>query len=1319
MSNGTPIVRATPNPAWEVRRVPLAPSSGLAQAVEGIAVDARRIYITSYLYNAQQPGSGQAGKLTVLDADTLAKLGDISLSGTPRGVAVNPLRNRIYVAGTGVANNGFKLFNATTFAETAAFQFLGQPTRVAAAIGKDRVYVTNPALGVLHVREATSGALVSNLHVGLGATGVAVDGNRVYVTLANASPGQQQSALVVVNADNNTVLQTVPIAPAQSLPQDAVALPQIKRIFVANGGSGSGAPSPRLTVLSSEHLSPVAEIALPAAATHLAADIQRNRIFAATEVGVLVIDGAQNRIVTTIAPGRPALGVAVSVRGQIAWGDPASGVLSTAAQPGASQFDLTLLRPDDLLYLDYEFVNLTLVTEGAAPRLVRQVAGQPAFVIVHVAPQSIAEQTSSTSAQVRAPVPAVLAGRSRLAFRVPDNVTAIPYTAAGLLDWRSLEPSLHPAALASSAAVPNPRPSNTQPLPTHTAIELPYRLVLSPDTTATWEHSAQPVTHGDRAELWHTRLRRRDGSAADPDVRAVWTPDFQLAPPHAHAFPLSPEQRKKIARLSADWTLLNGQPAYRPEPVEADELMLTALGGFLRARGAWNAPDSTGLNLALWRQSTTLGRDHEVMAVLRGKLFPWGHRAVKVEVVERAITSTPDGPIAALRKREFIVVTQAERSYANEPYIHSGREMPFTASVRVLTTTTPDLKLNPSDMVVSANGEVAFWVRTADGLFNFDISAADPTDGRTTWAAPLIWIPEPLANNTVHINTIADAYTAATSRRSVDVVGQQIALVAPSNGAAASNGRTLGGQDIRLAADQLTFSIQKRTLSSGGLSILPRLESARVHIPAVEQMLGVADALDVELYEEYLKHGLQSAHNAAAVYAKLATAQLPKLDLPVEKAGGLAAASMAVQGISERLGPVVGDLGELAQGKFGALSLKALEKAKLLGTISLMELIDAATGIGDFEKQLPALGTEIERNGAGVPTAVTNRLRWTPNVRNVGPFIARLNDDNATLAIETFFRQEIGGSPPDYRISGVLSNFHIDFGGVLAVNFRKLSFESLAGKKPDIEPVLDEARPITFRGPLEFLDKLREKIPFDGFSDPPALDISSRGIDVSYSLGLPPLSFGAFNLQNVTLGAGLFLPFTDEAARMRFNFAERHNPFQLTVLAIGGGGFFALDVALNRIVAIEAALEFGGSVAVNLGIASGGVYIMGGVYFALKSGATEGDVSTELTGYVRAGGYLSVLGLITVSTEFYMELRYDFEPNELHGQATVRYKVRIAFWSKTVKITLKRRFAGPPRSSQAALLARRGQLVAAVDDHPSFGDGMTEADWQAYAASFA
>jgi hypothetical protein len=68
---------------------------------------------------------------------------------------------------------------------------------------------------------------------------------------------------------------------------------------------------------------------------------------------------------------------------------------------------ISALRPDDLLYLDFEFINLKLVNLPT-PRLIRENRGQPAYMIVHFPPQSIAEEAfyeASTPAQSETPKP--------------------------------------------------------------------------------------------------------------------------------------------------------------------------------------------------------------------------------------------------------------------------------------------------------------------------------------------------------------------------------------------------------------------------------------------------------------------------------------------------------------------------------------------------------------------------------------------------------------------------------------------------------------------------------------------------------------------------------------------------------------------------------------------------------------------------------------------------------------------------------------------------------------------------------------------------
>jgi len=86
---------------------------------------------------------------------------------------------------------------------------------------------------------------------------------------------------------------------------------------------------------------------------------------------------------------------------------------------------------------------------------------------------------------------------------------------------------------------------------------------------------------------------------------------------------------------------------------------------------------------------------------------------------------------------------------------------------------------------------------------------------------------------------------------------------------------------------------------------------------------------------------------------------------------------------------------------------------------------------------------------------------------------------------------------------------------------------------------------------------------------------------------------------------------------------------------------------------VEGSLEFGGSFALNLGVASGGMTLMAGIYFKYE------DNYITISGYVRCTGELDVLGLISISAEFYLSLTYEEEGNKVYGQASLTVKIKI------------------------------------------------------------
>ena len=75
-----------------------------------------------------------------------------------------------------------------------------------------------------------------------------------------------------------------------------------------------------------------------------------------------------------------------------------------------------------------------------------------------------------------------------------------------------------------------------------------------------------------------------------------------------------------------------------------------------------------------------------------------------------------------------------------------------------------------------------------------------------------------------------------------------------------------------------------------------------------------------------------------------------------------------------------------------------------------------------------------------------------------------------------------------------------------------------------------------------------------------------------------------------------------------------------------------------------------------------------------------------LTGYLRLGGALEILGIITISCEFYMGLTYASAGNKVWGEARLTVKIEILFFSVSVSMTCRREFADPDRATFRSLM---------------------------------
>lgn len=348
---------------------------------------------------------------------------------------------------------------------------------------------------------------------------------------------------------------------------------------------------------------------------------------------------------------------------------------------------------------------------------------------------------------------------------------------------------------------------------------------------------------------------------------------------------------------------------------------------------------------------------------------------------------------------------------------------------------------------------------------------------------------------------------------------------------------------------------------------------------------------------------------------------------------------------------------------------------------------------------------------------LTIRFDWNPPISSWAlspgdPPLFRANDQHGFSVAVCAKVKKNGQSAPRISVVSSLKNFDLVLiapASFIELNFEKIEFRVDSSAKMDVDVQLND---IKFVGPLSFVETLRDLIPLDGFSDPPYLDITPKGVDAGFDVALPSIAIGVFNLSNLSLGAGFTVPFIGQPLAVRFNFCTREQPFNLSVCMFGGGGFFGITLDPSGIQLLEAAFEFGASISVDLGVASGGVHIMAGVYFRMEKTACA------LTGYFRLGGSVSVLGLITASIELYLDLHYEFESGKCVGRAELTIEVEVFLFSGSVTVHCERKFAGSNGDpSFRDLMGMRPELALA--DELTQIDDATDYAWREYVEAFA
>jgi len=1087
-------------------------------------------------------------------------------------------------------------------------------------------------------------------------------------------------------------------------------------------------------------------------------------------------------------------------------------------------FHAELIRPDDLLHLQVDGINLHLTQdENRNPLLTVEDRERPAFLRFTFAPQTIAESAFfeaalvpgaptptpikwesdpnkkspdpdqrnttthaplpspgmvSKSAEIAAaaerpktiPTVAQIGHSSRLVFVVPPQA-AIPFTFDGLLEWSNLELSVNGIAAIGDNPTANQiagAPAIHEPAANETAIELPYRLVISPTRDVAWMHRLQPFTSRGRTELWHTRLalKAADGitelSKSDlAPLRAIWSPDYD--PNKMPAVQDDPElgrtamcgnDRHQIVVLTSafhgyelDRTVharkrrpITISAPYVPQPFHADRLMLSSLGGWLRSRGQWNPPHRAQpvihrrpdfgevfknidvlrkmprlrvearasverpiglidepnllfqsppqqLDLSEWVHLATQGRDHYVKIVYEGELWPFRHPAALIKVTERKFEEANGIVAAYLMQRMFIVVRKPVMQFAATDY---GNPL---KSVRLTTLVTPDIA-DPKLLTPNRT----FWVEVMTSaatrdFFHFHAIATDVEGNMVDFTAPMIFVSRSDIGNPSNQAKVIAAYNDKTSVpfRACNIPGQKIAF-APKHPKKPTD-------TTQLVTDSLIFIMD-------AARVQPTLLKAAVTIPQVQELLGMNQSTSVRLFPDYVANGADDPANTTGVFAQVVDAAYNEFNavnpiaslgvkIAAEKAGGIATPNMAVTTLSRGLGPLAGDVSNAVKNNFDPTQFFPKGAAMLFGSFDLLDLFmpDPVHPVSmSLDENAPKMRTERQDVPGGGKVNVTT-LDWKPKFLEPGGTLdlkiaAITKNTGGTSVLEVMGRitkpinpENLGPPSADSvtsDFSGSLNAFTVSVLASVFIQFKNFSFRKAGNEKVKVMVELDPEKPLRFGGDLTFIEEIRNAIPPGLFGDGPSIDLIDNplGIRAGFAFALPPLTVGVFTLKDVKLGAALTLPFLDGKPVFDFNISERPHPFLLAVGIFGGGGFFHLQLDTAGMKALEVALEFGATAALDIGVASGEVHIMAGIYFSLQRKEGGSDLTAILSGYLRLGGSLNVLGLISVSVEFNLSFTYDGARDKAYGRATLTVSIHVLLFSTSVELTVERAFGG-------------------------------------------
>ena len=638
-------------------------------------------------------------------------------------------------------------------------------------------------------------------------------------------------------------------------------------------------------------------------------------------------------------------------------------------------------------------------------------------------------------------------------------------------------------------------------------------------------------------------------------------------------------------------------------------------------------------------------------------------RLLATEVSEAAIAQARiDAPILAQRAADLEVVVTAEFESRDTLDEFIASQAPFNPDAqRVLDLNQAIAGIQTRIQAIAAAAEVenpVYWTpQTKDGAtLQFPVRCR-AANGDVFFSVPLVFIKDLKIDPSDHF----EAFDALTDPEIARLVKEEW------DAATASGTIPLPGVSIDMVGDSPerarpgdVHEVHALTLEAvphdGGFR--PKLTQFEVELPAIRTLLpedlpGGRPVL--KFTESFLRQEvippipfelpeLDGAPQIAVDFTEAAN-----------RSGGLVSPKFAANLISRELGPVASDAlpPELAEGLPAGLPEFNLETAYKGATLLGFPL---AALIKLPEDALPPAIVQLFKGG--VPDGM--RMNWTLDLDEHGPFRPG-PETKLDLTVEcTLAKRETTCKVNDFKLvlppggSG---------DGLLTLEFEALRFTQREGQAPDLEIV---GLQVGFGGALKLFQELQQELEkvIDLPDNRPTVDVKPTGLTAGYGISVPSVPTGAFLIRNIAMHVGVDVPFDGKPVSVSLSFATRHDPFNVSVLMFGGGGYIDLTLGPEGLTRLEASIDFGASLEIDFFIAKGEVHALAGVRFTQSGGTIAID------GFIRIGGSVEVLGLVSVSIELVVTLTYDDRDgnNRLVGRATLVIEIDLTLYADSVEI---------------------------------------------------